>query len=172
MALSNRDRVGKGLDLLGAGLRPFFMREMYAALGDKWSGEAAAGAKEGSSAAEFRDVYVLLRTMWDYWHQVFGKVLGHAERTLVSELREVRNRWAHNESFSADDAYRALDSVHRLLLAISAQEAVEADHMKQEMLRVHFAESAKKETRRAAQTAIERHAHGRAQIVAHDHQAA
>lgn len=155
MALSNRDRVGKGLDLLGAGLRPFFMREMYAALGDKWSGEAAAGAKEGSSAAEFRDVHVLLRTMWDYWHQVFGKVLGHAERTLVSELRDVRNRWAHHEPFPADDAYRALDSVHRLLLAISAQEAVEADHMKQEMLRVRFAESAKKETRRAAQTAIE-----------------
>lgn len=155
MALSNRDRVGKGLDLLGVGLRSFFMREMHAVLGDTWSDEAAAGAKEGSSAAEFRDVYVLLKTMWDYWHQVFSKVLGHAERTLVSELRDVRNRWAHNEPFSADDAYRALDSVHRLLLAVSAKEAVEADHMKQEMLRIRFAESAKKETKRAAQTALE-----------------
>ncbi|GAB4287856.1 MAG: Swt1 family HEPN domain-containing protein [Coriobacteriia bacterium] len=155
MALSNRDRVGKGLDLLAQGLRPLFMREMHAALGDTWAEQAAADAKEGSSAAEFRDVYVLLKAMWDYWHPVFGKVLGHAERTLVSELRDVRNRWAHNEPFTADDAYRALDSVHRLLLAVSAHEAVEADHMKQEMLRIRFAESAKKEVQRAAQGALE-----------------
>jgi len=155
MALSNRDRVGKGLDLLAAGLRPVFMREMRNALGDTWAEQAAGDAREGSSAAEFRDVYVLLKAMWEYWNQVFGKVLGHAERTLVSELRDVRNRWAHNEPFSADDSYRALDSAHRLLQAVSAQEAVEADHMKQELLRIRFAEHAKKETQKAAQTAIE-----------------
>ncbi len=48
--------------------------------------------------------------MWNQWNDVFRKTLGQAERTLVSELREVRNRWAHQEPFSSDDAYRALDS--------------------------------------------------------------
>ncbi len=155
MATSNRDRVGKGLELLALGLRPFFMREMHAALGESWAEQAAGSAPEGSSGAEFRDTYALLKTMWDHWNQVFGKVLGRSERTLVSELITVRNGWAHNEAFTADDAYRALDSVQRLLAAVSAPEAVDADHMKQEVLRIRFAEHAKKETQKASQTSLE-----------------
>ena len=42
---------------------------------------------------------------------VFGKKLGNAERTLVNELRTIRNDWAHQEPFSTDDTYRALDSI-------------------------------------------------------------
>ena len=53
---------------------------------------------------------MLLRVMWDQWNPVFRDTLGFAERSLVSELREVRNKWAHQETFSTDDAYRALDS--------------------------------------------------------------
>jgi Swt1-like HEPN len=36
MAISNRERVGKGLDLLASGLRPFAEREMKSQLGDTW----------------------------------------------------------------------------------------------------------------------------------------
>ena len=42
------------------------------------------------------------------------------ERNYVRELIDARNRWAHQEPFSSDDAYRALDSAERLLQAISA----------------------------------------------------
>ena len=73
--------------------------------------------------------------MWNQWQLVFRKTLGQAERTLVSELRDVRNRWAHQNPFSSDDAYRALDSSHRLLLAVSAPQADELDKMKMELLR-------------------------------------
>ena len=45
------------------------------------------------------------------WNEVFRNTLGHAERSLVSELRDVRNSWAHQQAFSSDDAYRALDSI-------------------------------------------------------------
>ena len=38
------------------------------------------------------DVYALLKIMWDQWNNVFSTTLGHAERSLVSELRSVRNR--------------------------------------------------------------------------------
>jgi Swt1-like HEPN len=34
----------------------------------------------------------------------------------VQELRDVRNRWAHQEAFLGDDAYCALDSVHQVML--------------------------------------------------------
>ena len=38
--------------------------------------------------------------MWESWNDVFRKTLGPAERSLVSELRDVRNKWAHQEPFS------------------------------------------------------------------------
>jgi hypothetical protein len=58
----------------------------------------------------------------------------------VSELRDYRNRWAHQQSFSADDAYRAVDSVGRLLAAVSAPEADGIEKIKTELLRVRFDE--------------------------------
>ena len=53
--------------------------------------------------------------MWDEWQSVFRTVLGQTDRTYVSELRDVRNRWAHQDTFSTDDAERALDTMRRLL---------------------------------------------------------
>ena len=95
------------------------------------------------------------KLMWDQWNDVFRQTLGYAERSLVSELRDVRNRWAHQEPFSTDDAYRALDSSARLLTAISAPQAGEVDRMKMELLRVRFDEQVRSERRRGAGTAIE-----------------
>ncbi len=80
------------------------------------------------------DTQRLLNAIWDQWHDVFGITLGRVERTLVSELRVVRNRWAHEEPFSTDDAYRAIDSVERLLKAVSAPQREEARKQKDEML--------------------------------------
>src|SRR5439155_26361060 len=94
------------------------------------------------------DEAVLLRLMWEAWNDVFRRTLGQAERTLVSQLRDVRNRWAHQEPFSTDDAYRALDSVGRLLTAVSAPESAEVEKIKMELLRVRFDEQARGERRK------------------------
>ena len=51
------------------------------------------------------------------------------------DLREHRNKWAHQQPFSSDDAYRALDSAHRLLTSISAPQVRELDAFKQELRR-------------------------------------
>ena len=48
-----------------------------------------------------RDVGALLKLMWETWNDVFRKILGPAERSLVGELRGHRNKWAHQESFSS-----------------------------------------------------------------------
>src|SRR2546422_11395413 len=101
------------------------------------------------------DVAAMLAVMWNQWNVVFRKTLGQAERTLLSELRDVRNRWAHQEPFSTDDAYRALDSAGRLLTAVSAPQADEVERMKMELLRVRFDEQVRSEKRRTAGTAIE-----------------
>lgn len=126
MAISNHERVGKALDLVKDGLHPFVEREMKSQHAQLWIEEARGAVSESQShlfkkAGEPQwDAASLLAVMWNQWQLVFRKTLGQAERTLVSELRDVRNRWAHQNPFSSDDAYRALDSSHRLLLAVSA----------------------------------------------------
>src|SRR5215472_1265713 len=159
MAQSNHERVGRALEILNTGLTPFVEREMLAKYGERWRYEAAKSLREQHLASEgspHLDTQGLLLILWDQWHEVFKNVLGHAERSLVSELREVRNKWAHQQAFSTDDAYRALDSIQRLLNAVSAaQEASEVERQKYEVLRVRFEEQARHETRKAAVAPIE-----------------
>ena len=57
---------------------------------------------------------------------------------LISELQEFRNRWAHQKPLSGDDTYRALDSTHRLLMAVSSEQAAEVEKLKNESLRLRF----------------------------------
>lgn len=159
MALTNRDRVGQALDLLGLALAPYVERELQAAYGGTWLREAGLILDRDLEVRDGKarlDVYALLKIMWERWQPIFGKVLSFGDRTLVAELRDVRNRWAHQEAFTTDDAYRALDSAQRLLLAISAgEEAAEIDRQKQELLRQRFEEQARRQRERAAREPLE-----------------
>ena len=156
MAVTNHERVGKGLELLRAGLGPFVERELKHAV---QAGDLTGyRRKEIADDPMFRrpstewDVAVVLRLIWDNWNDAFSGTLGRSDRSLVSELRDHRNMWAHQEPFSSDDAYRALDSVQRLLTSISAPQAREIDAHKQELLRVRFQEQVRGERRRAVRT--------------------
>ena len=161
MAVTNHERVGKALDLLKAGLGPFVEREIKSAVESRkldaahplhnFGGDRGLGDKPIPE----QDVAGLLKLMWDTWHEVFRKILGPAERSLVSELRGHRNKWAHQESFSSDDAYRALDSVGRLLTAVSAPQSEELEKRKLELLRVRFDEQTRGERRKQSGAAIE-----------------
>ena len=62
------------------------------------------------------------------------------ERSYVNELIDVRNRWAHQEFFSSDDADRALDSAGRLLAAISAPQSEDLEKLKMELSRMRLDE--------------------------------
>ena len=106
------------------------------------------------------DAGVLMKLMWESWNDVFRLTLGQTERSLISELREHRNKWAHQETFSSDDAYRALDSAGRLLTAVSAPQSADIDTMKMELLRLRYDEQVRGEKRKSAGTAIESAAAG------------
>lgn len=160
MAITNHERVGKALDLLKDGLAPFVEREMKSQHKQQWLIAARASVAETQThlfnAAEPQwDSASLLAVIWNQWEPVFKKTLGRAERTLVSELREVRNKWAHQSAFSTDDAYRALDSVGRLLTAVSAPQSEDIEKLKMELLRVRFEEQLRSEKRRSAGAAVE-----------------
>jgi predicted AAA+ superfamily ATPase len=164
MAISNHERVGKALELLKAGVGPFVEREFKAKYGDHWASniqEVLSDTRLGTGKGEsLNDVAVLLVVMDRKWSEVFRQILGKTERSLVNELLEVRNRWAHQATFSSDDAYRALDSAGRLLTAVSASQAEDIEKMKMELLRVRFDEQARGEKRKSAGTAIESAATG------------
>ena len=161
MAITNHERVGKMLDLLTAGLKPFIERELKNSNPPNWFAETKRVLADsqlqlqGTPDSPQWDAAAILVTMWNQWNDVFRKTLGQAERTLVSELRETRNRWAHQRPFSTDDAYRALDSGARLLTAVSASEADDVEKMKMELLRVRFDDQVRIEKRRSAGTTVE-----------------
>jgi predicted AAA+ superfamily ATPase len=155
MAITNRDRVGKSLEILGDGLAPFVERELKAVLSTRWQDALTDGPPRPAGARKaaqpkLNDPHVLLGALWNQWNNVFNRTLGPAERSLVSELREIRNRWAHNEAFNGNDAYRALDSVGRLLSAVSAPQAAEVEQMRMDLLRVQFDEQRRSEMRKAS----------------------
>ena len=159
MAITNHDRIGKAMELLKHGLYPFVERELTNAFKDQALAEAqrfvtSARLDPTRPFAEW-DAAALLHLMWGAWNDVFRLTLGQAERTLVSELRGVRHKWAHQEPFSTDDAYRALDSAARLLAAVSAAEADQVEKMKMELLRLRFDEQVRGEKRKSAGAAIE-----------------
>jgi predicted AAA+ superfamily ATPase len=159
MAITNYERVGKALDLLKVGLGPFVERELKNAYQIKAEEKAAAFLGEDrllvkKPVVEW-DAAALLKLMMDAWNEVFRRTLGPAERSLVGELRDHRNKWAHQQTFSSDDTYRAIDSAGRMLTAVSAPQSEEIEKMKQELLRVRFDEQIRSERRKSAGTAIE-----------------
>ena len=113
---NNHSLVGEALRLLAAGLGPYVAGKMQEAV------DAGRYAPDDSEAlGEIAgDISVTLRVMVAAWNDVFRDYLGPVERSLVSEIRETRNRWAHQNAFDDDDLDRALDSIGRLLAAVGA----------------------------------------------------
>ncbi len=150
MAVSNRDRVGRGFEVLAEGLGPFVDLRMSGAakeVGGDWIAlmEARDEAKNGAKKTyDKNDPAVQLRMITDEW-RVFSKVLSRAQQSLASELRDTRNKWAHNEKFSGDDTYRALDTMERLLTAVGApHEAETVRQLRMDHQRTSFEADTKK----------------------------
>ena len=165
MAITNQERVGKAMELLRDGLRPFIERELRARFGEKWEVEvhetlSDTRLRAGKGGDSLQDAAVQLVVMDRHWGAVFRQTLGKAERSLVNEILDVRHRWAHQEPFSGDDADRALDSMARLLTAVSAPQADHVGKMKLELRRLIYDEQVRGEKRKAGGSLIEASATG------------
>ncbi len=166
MAISNRDRVARVMDLLKEGLGPYVLAEYKMAFKSK-------GYLQAVSDTLYSDAYELpqevltamdidaallkaidtqgwLKLMWFKWNDVFAQSLGHSERSYVSELMEARNAWAHQKAFNNDDAYRVADTAERLLRSVNRPREAEAvNAIAAELLRIRFEQAqaaAKKDT--------------------------
>jgi predicted AAA+ superfamily ATPase len=142
MALSNRDRVGKALELLGRALGPYVDLRMSkrSPMGGNWKATYADVNVDEDPSAQISAVL-------DNWQAVFRDELRTTGRNLIGEVRDWRNKWAHNEPFSLDDAYRALDTIERLLTVIGAADAATGvGAAKSELMRQRLDAEAKKAT--------------------------
>jgi hypothetical protein len=160
MAISNKERVDKALELLRQGMAPYVEREVQASVkaGSVRMDAIRRYAEDPILSAKpilEWDVAGLLRLMSDTWNDVFRKTLGFAERSLVQELRDWRNKWAHQASFSSEDAERALDSSTRLLTAVSAPQADEVNKMRLDLRRLVIDEQVRAEKRKGGGSLIE-----------------
>ncbi|WP_075835625.1 MULTISPECIES: Swt1 family HEPN domain-containing protein [unclassified Rhodococcus (in: high G+C Gram-positive bacteria)] len=137
MALSNRDRIGRAFELFGTALDEFhtYVLAKEIPAGQDWTALLALkdSPKSGSGRTYSRtDPQNGLRMVTEQipnqlrkgWYP-YSDHLSRTEQSWATELRDVRNTWAHNGSFTADDAYRALDTAERFLRAIGAPDAAD-----------------------------------------------
>lgn len=157
MAISNKERVGRGLEVLAIALEPFVARVLAPHVPDGYDWSAILMVKDGGEDAsryDTGDVQLQLRAITERLGAIgfpFNDALSRGEQNLAGEMRDWRNRWAHDpKPFSSDDAYRALDTCERLLRAISAPiEADKVRRMRADAQRATYAEETRRDVKAA-----------------------
>ncbi len=140
----NKQLVDSALEeILVPALKPFIQRKMKAKYGKNWLQDARLGLQdyhfEGDDL-KWQDPQVVLKLILDQWNDAFREPqkFDYSQRSLVSELLEVRNAVKHNDlqKFDNDYTYRSLDSMARLLTATDGKKAAqEIEQQKEEFRR-------------------------------------
>ena len=129
MALSNRDRVGKMFEIIAPALDDYIssvIGDVDQLAGANWTQLVAAKDGHPGKVYDPLDPQVQLRMLTDSsittnvrprWYP-FTDTLGRVGEAFATELKTARNTWAHNGSFTDDDAYRALDTAERLMMLL------------------------------------------------------
>ncbi len=145
-----RSHVEVALDAVGEGLVPVVairFRELAPEVSDWTEILATKDRQAGRGVARYnpRDLSLILRAFTESFGSLgypFAGVLGRQAQNWASELRNVRNKWAHYEDFTVAETYRALDSAEMLLRALGADgQADRVRERKGRVLSVMAAES-------------------------------
>jgi ElaB/YqjD/DUF883 family membrane-anchored ribosome-binding protein len=118
VALKTAEIVHECTDIVKEGLRPFVEDRMLEAFGQT----AQIHDSFHAGGKPHWDLQALLRTMVDNWSTAFDQSLPRDARSLVFELKDWRNRVAHEHNITLDDAYRMVDTATRLLAFIGSEE--------------------------------------------------
>ncbi len=142
MAVNNRDRVGRALDAhLGPAMGVWVDRRMTkrSPAGGNWKAAYAGQNVESDPSA-------LIAIVFDSYQDVFKAEIGSKGRSLLDLVRSARNDYAHNQPFSVDAAYKALDRIEEFLVLIDAPEASEVGASKTELMRQKLEAEARRVT--------------------------
>lgn len=144
MEVTNNQRVSRGIDLLREGLRPYVKRQFRSRYKNAVQRELQNVLNDRLSTDDpfaKMDVDALLKLVTFRWSEVFSAQFGESYppvQTLAYECRSIRIHYdAHRyENCPSADAYRALDTIHRLLAAISAKEAAAVQELSDEQFEI------------------------------------
>ncbi|WP_096787622.1 DUF499 domain-containing protein [Rhodobacter sp. CZR27] len=155
MAKSTRQHVFEGMEFMRDGLHGYVIRSLETGLGAGWPQKVIAEFptwRPEQNGKFTLDTQKLLQIMERFWNECFRTTLERTHRSIVNELVDVRNKLAHDGTFTYDDAERALDSMRRLLEAVSSSEAADKiAAMRDTILRTKFTELARNEERKKSQ---------------------
>lgn len=151
MSISYRERVGRGFELLAEGLHDFVDEVMSKSLGPDWPNLLNREQTPGL-VFDKNDPQVQLRAITEHGVR-FKNVLSRAQQGFASELREDRNKWAHNQAVSGENALRTLDTIERLLMAADATDSAEdVRKIRLDLARVIFEEQTRQMVRKIQAT--------------------
>ncbi|TYC97960.1 hypothetical protein FQ377_12180 [Arthrobacter echini] len=126
MGLSNREFIGRALDIMADGLEPVIGRTIEQVVpGLEWP--RILEHKDELQHREPKqlkatDPQVQLRMLTERLGELgYPFNLSPEGRAYAGEMRQVRNLWAHNEPFTDDDVQRYLDTTCRLLGALDTE---------------------------------------------------
>jgi predicted AAA+ superfamily ATPase len=136
---NNHMQVSQGFRILLGALAPYMARELRTEFGDDWWKAAVIDtlyddqkrdlplSGEWAMLVDSLDIARCLLLFDLHWQRVFRKKLSIDHRTWAKELVGVRNKLAHlgGEDFTADDTWRALDTMSRLCEQIDPEGAEE-----------------------------------------------
>jgi hypothetical protein len=146
-SLTNKERVGRALDLVAEGLGPWMTSQLNGKYGDRWSAEVGrtAGLTGRDATPNESDPAYLFWVFDKQWHGLFKDRLSFEDKRAVSALWDARKEWAHGERISSERTERVLmDSEHILRSIGAVQQADKADEMRREFRRLMFEEDQKK----------------------------
>ena len=136
MEISNPELVGRLLDEVKRGLRPFLEPILADRLGTDWRMVVRDRKPLRTDADPLEDVAAALAIMDRNWNELFSSgPLTRMDRSHVNELLEWRHRWAHAEPFTEQDVHRVMLTAERLLGAIGRSPAIDSE-LEEYILRV------------------------------------
>ena len=151
MVMANTERISKGLDLLRDGLRPKCEETWQGFYGDDWLQTVNQRLHNPLRDPSTDDAAFLLTGIKITWNEVFGHGFPAAVRSLVFEVSDARNKWAHQQSMSTDDTVRALDSMERVLETFgNVTERHQIRSLRRDLMRQMVDEESRSERRRTA----------------------
>ncbi|MEA5421392.1 ribonuclease III [Spirulina sp. CCNP1310] len=91
--------------------------ELYHLVINKIDPESLDEIRRKNKLSQDQDICFLLTAIEQYWHD-FKEIIDEKDQTeaklLLSQIRHIRNRHAHQDDFDLRDTFRALDKIERL----------------------------------------------------------
>ena len=129
------DYINAALDAFDLDMKDFVEARLRTHYGYKWQENLPPQVRITNSSVLW-DTQALTNTAIKLWHEVFHDQLGYTGRNLIGEIKEWRNEVAHRtlqHPLNYDDAFRAVDTVWRLLSRAQLPQALAVQSIKDEL---------------------------------------